>query len=280
MRDDQRLLIGTPDPALPATRSMGDGAPDRPDLWATWSCWWGSPQLVAHVARKAESAIADAGPRRRAHCTITLRVGNDCERFQSTDSFLSGATPEALHRFSLLELRVRGNGIKLCARFERQRRSRLGGGPGQAVHLEVTATNRERGRDACRVGRAVAVSLARGYSRYWATSASSPLLREQVGRPLPCHEVITMAATLIVGALLGAGLARVLDHLPGTDLPSQAAIGILVLAGMGYPVLVTQLVPSVEVAPGGRTRLVSVARRTAVTLATFAATNILQLMLV
>ena len=89
-----------------------------------------------------------------------------------------------------------------------------------------------------------------------------------------------MAATLMVGALLGAGLARVLEHLPGTDLPSQAAIGILALAGMGYPVLVMQLVPSVEVAPGGRTRLVSVARRTTVTLATFAATNILQLMLV
>jgi hypothetical protein len=256
---------------------MSDRGADLPDLWATWSCWWGSPQLVAQAARRAESAIAATGPRRRPQCTITLTIGDDCERFKSTDSFLSGATPEALGKFSLLELHVRGNGVDLHARFDRRGRGRLGGGGRQVVHLEVTAADRPRTRDACRVARAVAVSLSRGYSRYWAAAASSPLLREQAGRPLPGLDAVMMAVIAAVGALLGAGLARLLDDLPGIELSSPAMLAILACAGMGYPVLVSHVVPNVEVARAGHTRLLSVGRKTVAALATFAASHLLQL---
>lgn len=256
---------------------MSDRAQDLPELWATWSCWWGSPQLVAQAARKAESAIAARGARRRPRCTITLMVGNDSERFKSTDSFLSGATPEALGNFSLLQLHVRGNGVELHARFDRRRRSRLGGGRGQVVGLEVTAADCRHTQDACRVARAVAVSLSRGYSRYWAAAASSPLLREQAGRPLPGLDAVAMVVIAGVGALLGAGLARLLDDLPGIEVSSPAMLAILAGAGMGYPVLVTRLVPNVEVARAGHTRLLSVGRKSMAALATFAASHLLQL---
>jgi hypothetical protein len=250
--------------------------PGSSHLWAKWSCWWGSPQLVAQAVRKAESAIAAAGPQQRPRGTITLTVGADRERFESTDSFLAGATPEALRSFSLLELHVRGNGIDLRACFDRRRRSRLGGGRGQAVHLEVIAVNGARESDACEVARAVAVSLGRGYSRYWAKSECSPMLREQVGRPLPGHDAVTMVVVGLVGALLGAGLARLLDDLPGVELSSLAMLAVLACVGTGYPVLVSRLVPSVEVAHAGHTRLLSVGRKSAAALATFIATHALQ----
>lgn len=278
MRDYQRLLSES---ALSLATAPARGELESPDeppaVWATWSCWWGSPQLVAQLARKARSAVAAVGPRAEPAFEIALTVGDDVEHFESADAFLVGASPEALARFELLELRVRGNGVDLRVGFERPKRSRLGGGRGQLVRLDVSTSRPSLHVHACEVGRAVAISIRRGYARYWAGSASALELREQVGRSLPAHDLITMVVTLAVGALLGAGLARLLAILPGVTLSSQVAIGILAVAGMGYPLLVTQVVPNVEVAPAGRTRVIYVARRTAVALATFAATHLAQL---
>ena len=255
-----RLRPAHHDSALTRER---EEAPEKPDLWATWSCWWGSPELVAQVARKALHAIAAAGPQPEVDCAITLTVGDDCECFKSPNAFVLGASPEALRRFTWLELLVHGNGLALRVNLDRRGRGLLGGGD-QVVHLEVWPTEDSRQSDAVDVARNVAVSLRRGYARYWAGCASAPQLRKQVGRPLPAHGFLVTLVLFGVGGLLGAGVARLFDDIPGIVLSPQAAIAVL--AGIG-----------VEVATAGRTRLISVALKSAIAVAGLAGTQLLQL---
>jgi hypothetical protein len=250
---------------------------EQVDLWATWSCWWGSPELVAQVARKALHAIAAVGPQPEADCSITLTVGDDSEYFKSPNAFVIGVSPEALRRFTWLELLVHGNGLALRASFDRRGRGLLGGGGDQVVHFEVWPTEASRQSDAVDVARNVAVSLRRGYARYWAGCASAPPLRKQVGRALPAHGFLVTLVLIGVGALLGAGVARLFDDIPGVVLSPQAAIAVLAGIGMGYPVVISQLIPNVEVATAGRTRLISVALKSAIALAGLAGTQLLQL---
>lgn len=269
-----RLRPAHHDSAL--TREREEGS-EKPDLWATWSCWWGSPELVAQVARKALHVIAAAGPQSEMDCAITLTVGDDCERFRSPNAFVLGASPEALRRFTWLELLVYGNGLALRVSFDRRGRGRLGGGGDQVVHLEVWPAEDSRQSDAVDVARNVAVSLRRGYARYWAGCASAPQLRKQAGRPLPAHRFLGTLVLVGVGALLGAGVARLFDDIPGIVLSPQAAIAVLAGIGMGYPALISQLIPNVEVATAGRTLLISVALKSAIAVAGLAGTQLLQL---
>jgi hypothetical protein len=213
----------------------------------------------------------------QATCAIAMTVGRDRETFASPDQFLGAATPEGLRRFTSLELRVEGDGLELVAAFERPPRRGLRSGGPHAASLQVTPHDESRSADALAVAQAVAATLSRGYARYWADCACAPELREQAGRPLRFREALVLLVVMFVGALLGAGLARVLDALPGFQLSPLAGLILLVGAGALYPALVTRLVLNVEVAPAGRTRLRSVALKSAAVLVTFAATQAIQL---
>lgn len=243
---------------------------------ATWWCWWGSPELVAQAARTALRRMQEVGEG-DVRCAIAMTVGRDRETFTSPDQFLLCVTPEGLRHFSSLELRVTCDDLELVAVFTRPPRRGLRSGGSHTAHMEVTPADESRRADALEIARGVAAALSRGYARYWAGCGSTPQLRDELGRPLPFRGSLVMAAVVVVGMLLGAGLARILDDLPGIELSSLATVALLTGVGMLYPVLVARVVLNVEVAPAGRTRLVLVARSSAAALATFVATQAIQL---
>jgi hypothetical protein len=245
-------------------------------LWATWFCWWGSRELVAHVARKALEALEAVGPK-PASCAIIVTVGEDCERFTSPNDFLLGASNEALARFICLEVLVRTDEIAVHVTFDRRGRGRSSRGGEQVVHLEVWSTDLSGRWKAVEVARKVAVSLSRGYARYWARCEASADLTRQVGRSLPGRALLTAAATVAAGGLLGAGVVRLFDDVPGMVISSHAAVLLLAATGMGYQALVTRLVSNVEIAREGRTRLRAIARHSVPALVSLVATQLLPL---
>lgn len=248
-----------------------DAAQDRPagappaQARASWSSWWGSPELVAQAARAGVRRMREVG-RGEAGCRIVMAVDGDSERFATPDEFLLAATPEGFRRFSSLELLVQGDGCAVAVTFTRS-----------AVRLETQLTDEDRRADAVAVAQKVAVALRRGYPRYWSGCAASAELREHAGRPLPMQGTLVMAAVVAVGTLLGAGVARALAAVPGVHLSPPAFMAVLAAVGLLYPALVARAVLDVEIAPVGSTRLLSVARKSGAALATFAVTQAIQL---
>jgi len=208
-----------------------------------------------------------------------VTVEGDTERFLSPSAFLIGVSPEALANFTSLEVLVEGNGLALRVSFERRDRGRLGGGGTQVVALEVSPNDVSGGADALDVARAVAMTIRRGYARWWAGCESALAVRGEAGRPLRGRAALTVCVYGLVGVLLGYGLGRLFDDIPGIVLSEQAMFALLLAAGMAYPTLIPRLIPNVEVAPEGRTRLISVAYKTSLALAGLAATQVLQLIL-
>jgi hypothetical protein len=248
-------------------------------LTATWDCWWGSSQLLAQVARKALRELEAIGSRSACQCTLRLKVAQDVETFDSPEAFVIGASPEGLSKFREIEVEASGNGINVTVRFERERRRRIGTERDQAVTLAVTTMDPALAKEATTVAQEIATSLKRGYFRFWADVRSSTEIREQAGKPLRGHAALVLVTIALVGALLGAGLVRLLDDLPGIEVPSAVAVALLAGAGMGYPWLVERLVPNVEIAALGHTRLISIARKSAIALGTFVGTHLLQLLI-
>jgi hypothetical protein len=82
--------------------------PDGHIAWAFWTKWHGPPELVAHVIRSAQFAVADQTGGNTGTCAVELHVGDDVETFATPKEFTELATSDGLRRLSRLHVAVSG----------------------------------------------------------------------------------------------------------------------------------------------------------------------------
>jgi hypothetical protein len=269
------------DPAAPPEDS---GRPEGALEWAVWTSWRGSPQLIRHLAEAALDAVQGATNSARdeleadikAFVPVTriasaqgdLRVGDE-ESF-APESF-ERITPEALRHFARIDILVTHPALQARIRFLRH--GEATGLPttaphapslGPAVVLKVTSPVESMRPDVSHVARVLSVSLMRGHRAWWGNAVGSPALgREVLGRSLPRPAVLIAFLDVLVGALLAFGVVYTFNTLyPDARIPEAVQVALVALAGLLYPSVRRQLVPSIEIAEPGKTRFASALRWT------------------
>lgn len=221
-------------------------ATSRSSPTAKWSNWWGSPQLVGRTAAAiAKAAGVDEPPK------ITVAIGGHYECFSSPDHFIGGVSPEALRRFTRIDISIPGVTWSLS-----RARRRLGGGPASAQLVIEKDLSQSAVAEMIR-------AVGRGYRAYWGAcewpQEILPQTRyEQIGGLLRYLFNVALAGAL------GYALATAATRIAGADPPGVALIGAIAL-GCAIPPVIDRAVPDVEVAFLGRTRLMVVVRRVVAT---------------
>ena len=234
---------------------MSAGSPGA-RLEASWSNWWGSPQLLAGVARSAEEAVRAVGDD-AAMSTITVAIRDQPEeRYDGRASFVAETSPESLKQFETIVVHTEAAAVDVTFTLSR-RREQLSAGEG--AHLEVTGTLPDASM--LSVTRRVAHEAGRGYRFFW----GSCRLPEAIGRPSLLQRWGAQLRGVINGVVVfafGAAGFLVTARIGGIPLagPVVAALALVV------PFAIDRAIPAVEVAPANKTRLRVVAPRVVVPL--------------
>ena len=233
------------------------------EVSAAWTAWRGSPELIAHVARHAARLVDAAGDAAATVC-LTVVVQGDPEVFDAPDDFVEHVTPEALRGFDRVSIAVRGNGVGVDVDLGRTESP-----SDQRVELRVGWRSPEQEQAAVAVARALAVTLRRGYHRFFGdTTGSSQIGPEYRGTAVPLRGVLFVAAQFLIGALVGAVFVATVDALVEDDATSEDLLTVAVgVVAAVFPFAAAYVVPDVEVAEPGKTRLALVVRWTLRTVA-------------
>jgi len=234
-------------------------------MWAAWTSWRGSPGLVRHVAETAIHAIGHEPQ----HVCISASVLDDSEEFTTPAAFIDNVTREALRDFDRLDIDVRNAWISVSLVFLRRGEDlSLPGPEGPRVQLTVRCTDPDRSGEATDVARSVCASLRRGHRRWLGrTSGSDDVPVSWRGPSLPRPTAVSFAARVVGGfAFAGLVLSTTWTLFPKLELPSWTTIVIACVAGLGSAFAIPALVPSIEIAEPGATRLLKTVRWIGVTL--------------
>jgi hypothetical protein len=216
---------------------MGPDADDRTVTQRRlWHYWKGSPELFAHAVRAAGDYVTEGdgdGPTTR----IDVHVRGDREAFSSADGFLANVTTEALRGFDRIEVEVSGD--DLHARWSL---GKVGHWWKPARRHDADVVLEVSGRTDAQVGKAldaIAKAVARGVPRW----DLSYLVGVAIG---------------LVAMAVGYSGAYLLEVHESIRLTTAAAI----FAGASVPGVVwgAWLIPALEVAPRGQSRLRRVVR--------------------
>jgi hypothetical protein len=200
-----------------------------------WDGWRGSPELLAQVARGSVRATGRDG--QETPGLIDIEVGGDHEIFSSPSDFTKNATREALRAFQSILIEARGEtlGVAVVWRWRTSWASRIRSPADAEVLLKVVGTDEKAVNTAFASVRA---SVKRGSVSFWTLVAS----------------------LLVIGALLWfailasiyLGLYLLKVSVDPYDLQWRALDGGAVLVSLG---VAFQILPALEVAPAGQSRL-------------------------
>jgi len=142
------------------------GALPAPVAWADWISWRGPPELVVQIARRAIWAVGSTDHERQAAtCTVEVLVRGDVEPISSPDRLLDEVTSDALRKFSMIAIDVRGARGRVLIEMTRKPmkdRGPLRRGVLLTAVSEVGAANDLRET----VARAIERRASRGMRRY------------------------------------------------------------------------------------------------------------------
>lgn len=228
------------------------------ELSATWSNWWGSPQLLARIVSVgSEQLQMISGEPPHTSVTFTDRSGN-VETFPSIDQFLHRCTPEMLAGFLLLICEATTGSSAYMVSFERPK-SLWTTSHSSQVKLLVSADLRTNTHH---IG-ALIREISRGYRAFWGesswSSASSPRTKY-----LRMGYVFRFIFVGLTCALMGAVFGSAVERIP-TDPPSWTGIAAGVV-GFLTVLVIDRGIPDVEIADRGRTRLMVLIRRVGATI--------------
>jgi hypothetical protein len=193
----------------------------------SWRLWRGSVKLLLHVARCAADSVAEKTGETDVPVSLVVAVDGDEERFTSIDDFRKLVSPEALRDFGEIRFTI-GAESSLRVKITFRRR-----GEG-AVHLLVEADNASIREESIEdVGAKVGAAIDRGGHKWDAA------LRSPWGLRLS-----------IVGVI---GASAVMSALFRTSFPFWLLIGLA--PATVYGLVMVLLLPQVEVAPRGRSRV-------------------------
>jgi hypothetical protein len=248
--------------------------------WARWSDWSGSLEMVAHIARTAEQALAhpryatigkhgttslsslpstgtssnDIGLQTR----LTVVVRQDAETFDSPDALLHSLTPEACASFDRIDIAVSFNQIFSYVTFVRKSAHHNG------VELAVSCLNPARSDDVVVAACVIAACIERGFRRQvGSTTGSENITRHYRGRTTLISRFVMALAPWVTGFCVGLTLLVCIDVLfPDRHFPEAFYLAVVLLITGSYGFAWSYWVPPVELAQGGRTRLRSLLTRT------------------
>lgn len=229
-------------------------SPHETFVESTWSNWWGSPELLACTGNTLiERATRPGEP--LAEIEIEIAASGHRERYDSVSAF-GRASPEVLRRFRYARLRTVKGYLALSLELQR---------PASVWSRQRTSLVKLTVAGGPQVPSAVVVSAARssvaeinwGYRAYWGSSQ----WHSELGARTMYHRfgfLIRIAAIGALGFVGGFLLVNAADRLWGTAPP----LVILAAGALGFltPFAIDRAIPDVEIAAGGRTRLLTLAR--------------------
>lgn len=204
-----------------------------------------------------------------AQSTISVAILDDDETFGSPSAFASDVTAEALRDFHRLTISVQDALISAEVVFAREKDI-------SEVRLVVRWSSTDQTAEALAAARATCAALRRGHRRWIGrTAGSTDIQADWRGPSFPWPP-----GTATIGRwLAGAAFTLLVLSTISTLFPKQpisATVGLLigVTAGFGSVWLLSRLVPSIEIAEPGKTRLASTMRWTALTIVGLVASQI------
>jgi len=220
--------------------------------WVTWTSWRGSPDLVRHIAETTTRKIGG-----KPELKISVSLLEDQEVFCTPAAFADEVTPEALRDFHRLDVLVRDPRMSIDITFQRRRRGAPFEDVDGRVKLSIRCFSPDHKDQALAVARAVCAALKRGHRRLFGrTEGSDGIPSSWRGPSLPRPA----GATVIARALVGFAFALVVLSTISTLFPdakiAPVVTGIIAcVSGLGSARLLPTLVPSIEIAEPGKTRL-------------------------
>lgn len=259
----------------PATKSVSVSAVEER---ASWSSWAGSPELIAHIARTAETALGErlavptAGPPAREPVAFraTVSVGRDAEVFESPHDLLERVTPEARAGCQLIELWAESGEVRAMVVFTFTRNREQAG-----VELRVWSANPSLGNEVAAIAATVAMAVQRGFRRQLGrVEFTSGLSEGNVGARAPFATPIEAITPIALGVATGLAVSLCLNtFVPDTEIPDAARLTFTIALGTAYPLWLVYAIPNVELALDGKTRLYRAARWAIAALATLLLTT-------
>jgi hypothetical protein len=210
-----------------------------------WSNWWGSPEAFAGVVEEIEAALAaEAGT---ATLSITVGTGSYRRDLTSTDSF-RGLAPELIPKLRTITASCSGGEaevafeLKRFGPFSREKES---------ATLRVNAPDPWRAEELIR---RLTPHAAQGYQPYWGGCTAPAKLRAEARDRGDVPYLLTrVLVSVFVGFPLGIGIAIATADIGIRPIPAAASlVGFLIPLGINF------LVPDVQIASDGSTRVVAV----------------------
>ena len=201
-----------------------------------WHFWRGSPELLAQVARVALRATGREG--KATPGLIDVEAAGDHEIFASPTDFCTQASREALSGFTSIRINVAGDAVRVTVhwRWRRPWWSPFGSGKDAEVVLEVVGADKRLVDDAFT---AVRTSLRRAAARSETRQGIFVLAI-----------MVALTALVIVAVASSLYLLKVSREVIFLACVMMGALGLFVSAFVA-----SWVYPSLEIAPGGRTRL-------------------------
>jgi len=199
---------------------------EDPAVSVRWPVWHGSKDLLLRVLRLAERCVADHGGAAVDPTCLYVKVGADREEFETIDEFAERVTSDALRNFSRIwfEVGQHPEDLFIRVRFEREGKVLDTG----RARLEIWSAKQDVAEA---VEKRVTPALNRGCTQF-----------DRAWRH-PAGIAVVVFITLFVQ-----------DHLFGW-LDSWAAAGVGTLVGVFVWVALYAVVPAVEIADPGKSRL-------------------------
>lgn len=217
---------------------------------------------MRHVAEKLVRSMGD-----EAELKITVAVFDDEEEFRSASTFAKDVTPDALRDFHQLTIAVENPSISAGVVFARERRSAPKPVAASEVKLTVTWSSAEQTDHALSVSQSACVALRRGHRRWLGRTAGSAGIQTRWrGSSLPWPPSAVAAGRWFAGAAFALLVLSTISTLfPKQPISNTLAALIAAAVGVGSTPVLSELVPSIEIAEPGKTRLTRAVRWAAVT---------------
>lgn len=240
--------------------------------------WRGSPELLAQIFRAAQQAVSEASTVEPS-TQILLWVHDDCEAYDSPESFALTVSGESLARLSRIQVAVDGDSAGITIELTRAASSWSQFNPfgGAGDGLWVTASGRVSESDLVTLVGPVARTVKRGVPWWgWGSTGTNAAHARIQELRLPWWtrrfqrfiDAADIALASLLSACVGAALAAAVGYLGG--LPSYFKPVMVVASAATLMCWLRWVRPDVEVARFRQRRLDKVWRqgsRVAVTLA-------------
>lgn len=234
--------------------------PQATEIAAWWSNWWGSPQLLGHLASTLATEVSTLAGLPVA-LDISVASADQRERHASAQDFVLLASPEVVSRFTRIECRAQAEDIEGRIVLVRPR---WPWNPGEThMTMRLTAPRQVPDERVHMAARNLIQEGSRGYQPFWGTARWRTDIAER-SRYQRLGPGLRVVIDFALAAALGLGTTLAAMRMSGNTDPPHWALGVAVVSGGLIPLVSARILPAVEVAPRGKTRVVVLAQRAAV----------------